>query len=130
MEEDLIAKLLTLPVASTVSNQIYWLTQKQGELPPAIELTKVASLGQVNMDGVDHLVESVVQFDCWATSFATALVLSRAIKALIGTSFTQGATRFQGIFYSGERQSFEDYGEQSPIRYYRVSLDLRLWHNE
>lgn len=131
MEEDLIAKLSeTTALTTLVQNKINWLTIPQGETVPAIVLSKLSSVGQINHDGPDNLYETGIQFDCWAKTFAESSAIRDALKAtLLGAKFTQGDTEFQGCFLDSERDSFEDYGEQSPERYYRCSIDMRVWHN-
>lgn len=132
MEEALVAKLLaTSSITNLVSDRINWMDRQQG-VPdlPALVLTRISQIGQVTNEGPDGLDETTIQFDCLGESFASALSLSRAVKsALVGAKFLQSSVRFQGVFHESERDSFEDLGERSPQRIYRVSVDLRLWHD-
>lgn len=131
MEEDLMARLLATPaITGLTGDRINWETRPQGVATlPALVLQKIADDTQVTLDGANGLIESTVQFDCWAPTKADVLALKRAVRAeLIGARFVHGATAFEGIFLVNERGSFEEPGSEAPERYYRISMDLRIWH--
>ena len=126
MEEALVQYLLASPASALVSNRIYWLQRPQASALPAVTLTRVSAIHNYHHRGDSGLIESRVQVDCWATTFAGAKGASRAIIAhLTGATFEQDGIRFQGAFVDGERDTFE--GDVNPPLY-RASVDFMLWH--
>ena len=129
MENDLMAKLLSIPELAALSNRIYWLAKPQGEKgTPYLVLTKLNTGTQITNDGDDGLHETSIQFDCWATSYEQSLAISRPIKTeLVAARFEEGLTKFTGVFLDNEREGYEDF---EAVRYYRSSIDLRFWYRE
>ncbi|MDP2358017.1 MAG: DUF3168 domain-containing protein [Beijerinckiaceae bacterium] len=126
MEEAFVAHLLASPAAALVSNRIHWLQRPQASAVPAVTLTRVSGVHNYHHGGDSGLMESRVQVDAWAKTFAGAKEVSRAIVAhLTGATFEQGGIRFQGAFVDGERDTFE--ADVNPPLY-RTTVDFMLWH--
>jgi hypothetical protein len=126
MEEALIANLLASSAGPLVSNRIYWLKRPQASAVPAVTLTRISGVHNYHHGGDSGLVVSRVQVDCWATTFAGAKTVSRAIiDHLTGASFEQSGIKFQGAFVDGERDTFE--ADITPPLY-QITVDFMLWH--
>ena len=133
MEEALVAKLLdTTALTALVGERIYWLDRPQGTaVLPQIVLQDWSADHQITMEGPNPLRETLVQIDCWGASQAESLMVGRElIAALEGARFTQDSIDFPGIFFVTRRRTIEPGGTQSASRYYRTSIDFRIWHSE
>ena len=125
MEEHFRALLLnTTAVTDIVSTRIDFGGGPQGQADPRIALWTIGDLENHTMNGPDGLSTGRVQVDCYASTYAGAKTLSRAVRAALdGYSDAD----FQGIFHSGSRDTREG-GSNEAYRPYRVSLDFITNH--
>lgn len=127
LEEDLRSLILAGP---GIPARVYWVQRPQAGDLPAIVLQRITGLPDYHMQGPSGLVESRVQADVWALGYGDAKFLARAlIDHVSGFRGTQGTTNFQAIMIDGERDLFEG-GSNDADRYFRVSIDLMIQHNE
>lgn len=129
MQEDLIAYLLAdAPLVVLVGQRIKWGIQAQPVAKPYLTLNKISGVTEMLYSGPDPLKTSRVQFDCFALTWKSAISVSRALETrLSGAQFTQGTTRFEGVFLDAERESYE--ADATPEdKLHRVSVDYILKH--
>lgn len=131
MEEDLVARLrANSGVAALVALRgarpaVDW--QERGEELPCVTMEMVAPGFGYTFAGADALKGATVQFDCWATSFAAATLLERAVIVALAPAATFGNTQFDAGFVLASRsRQPEDLG--GGIKVFRKSLDLAVWH--
>lgn len=129
MEEDLVALLLEESTLSAlVGSKVWWSQAVQGEAPPYVTLRVISAPRDYHMQGASGLVESRVQIDCDAATYAAAKSVARAVEgALSGFKGTQGNTKFLAVFLDQERDSNEELTGTSK-RMFRTSLDFLIWH--
>lgn len=140
MEEALIRLLLNASgLTALVSTRINWSVRPRDVSDvPAIVLHRIGGLPQITLDGPSGHIQSRVQVDCWALTYASALAVSRAVKSVLngfrgpvsnGASPPTTLSNIQGILPDNEQQSFEVSGTEAAQRYHRVSLDYLIWHD-
>lgn len=126
MEEKLVALLLAnAGVTALVGSRVYWSRRPQGVSLPAIILHRVSGTRNYTMQGSSGFVQSRVQVDCWAQSYAAAKQAARAVIAAV--SGLRNAD-FQGVFVEGEQDTFEIGAGAAELN--RTSLDLIISHPE
>ena len=128
MEESLIALLLaSTGVSDLVSARVNWNRIAPPAAPPYVILRRISGVRDYKLSGATGLVESRVQVDCYGSTYASAKAVARAVEAVLsGYRGTQGATTFDGIFLSAERDLIDD--DESPADLHGVSLDFMVWH--
>lgn len=98
---------------------------------PAIVLHRITGRPDQTMTGPSGLVDSVVQIDCWASTYSAAMGMGRAVKAALAGTRTE---TLRSAFVENERADFEmgdgTAGSSAPANYHRTSLDVRVWHHE
>ena len=126
MEEAIINRLLaTAGVTALVGTRVYPGVRTQGAALPALVFNRISGVRDYTMIEASGQVESRVQIDAWAASYAAAKTLARAVRAsLSGIAGTYSGVEVQGVFLDGERDSFEG---EAPDRLYRVSMDFNVW---
>lgn len=132
MEEQIIAALLADPdVSALVGNKVYPGRVPQGVLPPAIVFNTVASVPEYADGGEIGLTESSIQIDCWAETYGSAKVISRAVsKLLSGKWFTAGDVEFQFVLQDSARDlSTDSVRVNQADYYYRAMLEFTVWHS-
>lgn len=127
MEEALRAGLLAhAALAALVGERVHWNVRPQGRGLPAVVLHRISGGREYHMQGRSELSGALVQADCWATSYAGALALKRAlIDALDALE-----APFQGAFVESERDTFEAVAGPEPgggTVLHRASADIRVW---
>lgn len=127
MEETIVALLLNDSAVSLIAGQrVNWSERGQGAALPAVVLHRISGVRDYHMEGASGLVQSRVQADCWASTYKDAVRLSRAVRAAL-SGYRAGDT--QGAFIDAERQSVEKEADGAQ-RFFRVSLDFKIWHAE
>lgn len=130
MQEDFIAYLLAdAPLAALVpATRIKWVRQAQPTTAPYVTLTVISKVHEMLYEGPDAIVSTRVQIDCFALTWKSAISVARALEArLSGARFTQGSTRFEGVFLDAQRESFEtDVAPEDKL--FRISVDYILKH--
>jgi hypothetical protein len=126
MEEAIINRLLaTAGVTALVGTRVYPGARTQGSSLPALVFNRISGVRDYTMTEASGQVESRVQIDAWAVSYAAAKTLARAVRAcLSGIKGTYSGVAIQGVFLDGERDTFEG---EAPDRIYRVSMDFNVW---
>ncbi|MCR5874365.1 DUF3168 domain-containing protein [Phenylobacterium sp. J426] len=127
MEDELRARLLaaTALVALVPAERIAW-SRRRGM--PAVALWRVSGRPDYHLKGASGLVDSVVQIDCWGSTYEQAKNIARAVKVAL-SGFSDAV--FRGVFIENERDGFEagDGAPSSgaPSNFFRTSLDVRVW---
>lgn len=127
MEEALVARLLAaVAISEIVATRVNWGFRVQAEALPAITLFNVSPGRTYTFKGPSALSGPRVQVDCWASDFATAKALTRAVIVTLEPPATVAGINFQGAFLANERgPSTEDLGGGRVV--HRVSLDFFVW---
>jgi len=127
MKEQLRVRLLADPdVAALVESRISWGSRPRMDCLPAVCLHLISGVRQYHLGGSSDLVQSRVQADCWAQTYAAATQVSRAVIAEL-SGLRDAAMRVQGAFVADERD-LPDEGTAADEILYRVSLDFMIWH--
>jgi hypothetical protein len=112
-----------------VGTRIAWGMNDQGAALPRVSLFRADSVPEYADDGEANLFVSRVQVDCYATTYASAQALGRAVRARVSAVVvTQGATDFQSIYIEDEQDTVETYDGGRNV--FRVRIDLMVWHKE
>jgi hypothetical protein len=107
---------------------VYWVQRPQTSLLPSVVLYRISNIPDYTMDGPSGLIESRVQMDTFAKSYAEAKNTSRIlINNISGFHGTIGDTKFNLVSIDGERDIY-DASENDAERFYRVSVDLLIYH--
>lgn len=131
MEAALIGIVLAdAAIAALVSTRVNWVERPQGEPLPAIVLGRIGGSRDYHTQGASGLVESRIQGDCYATTYAGAKSVARALIALLsGYRGTTGDIEFKGAFVDGERD-FREADPNGSEKLHRVSVDFIIHHSE
>lgn len=117
------------PLTALVGTKIKFGTADQGTAAPYVVLNAISKVQDYLYSGPDALVSTRMQIDCFALTWKSAISVARAIEArLSGAKFTQGSTRFEGVFLDAQRESFEAADATSESKLHRVSVDYILKH--
>jgi hypothetical protein len=130
MEEALRAHLLANTTVNTAcGGRMYWSVRPQGSAYPSCVLTIISRLPDRMFSGPAGLAQARVQVDCYASTYALAKTLFRAIKTVLNnTTFTNSSVVFWG-FAENERD-LTDAGATDADRIHRVSADFLIWHKD
>ena len=122
--EELIRALLLADsgVSSHVSTRVNFGEHPQGQPFPALVLNTISDNEEYTLQGPNGVTAARVQVDCYATSYGSAKLLSRAVRSLL-SGYQSGA--LQGVFLVGSRDSREG-GSDEAERPYRVSMDFMV----
>jgi hypothetical protein len=112
-------------VAALIGTRVSWVERPQGSALPAIVLTRVSTIRQYVHGGQSELVESRVQADCWAASYAAAKAVEAAVLAAL-SGYAGGI--FNAIFAESARDGGRE--NDGPEAIYRVSVDFLVHHTE
>jgi hypothetical protein len=126
MMEEAFRGLLVTSSAVTVhapASRINWGAHPQGDGAPCIVLTLVSDMSGYTLSGGDGLRQSRVQVDCYAATYGSAKLLSRAVLQVLGGH--QDAL-FRGVFHEMARESREG-GTNEAERLFRVSMDFMAY---
>jgi hypothetical protein len=131
MEEALIGQLLaSSSLAALVAARVYPARRPQASDLPAVVLTRVDGVRQYADEGPIDLVQSRVQLDCWARTYAEAKAVARAVRdALLDLEGVYGGVEFQASHLEAERDFAEDGANQAEYLH-RVVLEFLVWHRE
>lgn len=132
-EEDFRTALLAPGVAALVGDRATWAEIPQAQPRPLICLWGITGNPDYTMDGPNGLWSRSVQVDCWAERYAGAKALARAvIAALPAIRGTIGATDFQGVFVTDERDMPAEGAAEGDTteRQFCVQVDLEIWFGD
>lgn len=129
MEEELRQLLLgDATIAGLVGARVHWQRRPQGMPLPAIVLTAVSRTDEPTLDGPTSPVDRRVQVDAYATTYADAKTLERAvISRLHGFRGTRGNIHFLAVFLVTARDLPED-TETGFLS--RASMDFLITYTE
>jgi hypothetical protein len=128
MEEAFRALLMADPEVSGQASQINFGAHPQGRPLPAIVLNTISDIRAVTLTGPHSLRNARVQADCYATTYAAAKLLSRAVVDLCH-GYRGGD--FQGVFLASASDSREDRNSETAAEQpFRVSLDFTIHYNQ
>lgn len=117
-------------VVDSDPRRIAWGMRPRGTALPAVALHLIDGIPDYAMEGPSGLEQARVQADCWGNTYASATLLSRAVKSVLsGLSATQDGIHFQGVFIDSERD-LQDEGTDAEDELFRVSIDFQVWHCE
>jgi len=127
MKEALRARLLAdAELAGLVEQRISWGSRPRMDCLPAVCLHLISGVRQYHLGGASDLVQSRVQADCWAPTYAAATAVSRAVVADL-SGLRDDTMRVQGAFVVDERD-LADEGTAADEILFRVSVDVMIWH--
>jgi len=127
MKEQLRARLLAdAELAGLVAARVSWGARPRMDALPSVCLHLISGVRNYHLGGSSELVQSRVQADCWAATYADATAVSRAVVADL-SGLREPAMRVQGAFVVDERD-LADEGSAADEILYRVSVDLMIWH--
>jgi hypothetical protein len=128
MEESFIAHLLAASsVTAIVANRVFPFSRLQGSALPAVTVQRISGAPLYADDGEAGLLNARMQVDCWATTYATAKTLGRAVTdAFTAFSGTVNGTEFQFVTLENE-QDMREPGANVAEYLYRVILDFEVW---
>jgi len=123
MEESIRALLLASSgVSSLVGTRVNFGTHPQGQPLPAIVLNTISDNEGYTLTGPNGVTQARIQADCYADTYGSAKLLSRAVRSLL-SGYQNGA--LQGVFHVSSRDSREG-GSNEAERPYRVSMDFMV----
>lgn len=100
-------------IVNIIGARIFPLKMPQSVDQPSIVYTRVSGLSGHHMAGRDGLARTRIQVDCWSKSADASSALANLVKdRLDGYRGVMGsgplAVDVQGVFFSDERESFDD----------------------
>lgn len=99
---------------------VNWGIHPNGAGYPGVVLNTIDDLEPTHMRGPDGMSKARVQIDCYGLTYAGAKTTANTIRAALAGA-KQG--RFQGIFFDGLRDSYDD-DKTTPT--HRVSMDFMV----
>lgn len=117
-------RTLLLPAAP----RCYWSRAPQSPAParPYVVLHRISGVRGYTFQGDDGLVESRVQIDVFADTYASVRSTADAITETISG---HRDTNFRGIFIDTER-SLPGLDGPDPNELFRISIDAIVWHRQ
>jgi hypothetical protein len=128
VQEQLRAYLIAdATLSGLIGTRLTWGINDQDAAMPRVTLQRISGAPEYSDEGEVSLGQARVQVDCFATTYAGAVAISRAIRTRIsGARFTQSGVTFD-VFIDAERDDFEPGEGGRDV--HRVSMDLIVWHN-
>ena len=128
MEEAFIAHLLAASgVTAIASTRVYPFSRLQGSAFPAVTVQRISGAPLYADDGEVGLENVRMQVDCWATTYASAKTLGRAVTAAFSAfDGTVSGVEFQFVTLENEHDERET-GANAAEYVYRTSLDFEVW---
>ena len=111
-------------VTDICGERIDWGARLQGDSYPAIAMHLIGDTAGHTLAGSDGLWRGRVQIDCFATDYADAAALAKAVGKVLDGYRQDG---FRGIFLDAKRDNTER-GSNEADRPFRVTMDfLTKW---
>lgn len=98
----------------------------EGQNLPAIAYTRVDSVPVRSLGGYSGLSATRFQFDCWATSYATAKQNSLNLIKLLSP---YRKSPIQAIFLQNESDKYVPPIKSDDTGFFASSIDFIVWHN-
>lgn len=131
-QEALRARLLADgPLAALVGTRIDWVERPQGKPLPAVTLQCIADAHDQHLKGFESLQPARVQYDVWASTFASATAVKNAlIAAAVPAQSGNGHTFARGMVDLPPRDISERItaGDGAAKTIFRVRMDLIHHH--
>lgn len=117
-------------IATLVSDRVYFIKMKQGNVDPCIVFSRISGAGVYHHGGDSGLAMPRYQIDAWSKTGDAATTLANLIKdRLSGYRGVMGsggaAVTVQGAFMLDEREDFDDTVQMS-----RMSRDYAIDYEE
>lgn len=117
-------------IAALVSDRVYFIKMKQGNVDPCIVFSRISGAGIYHHGGPSGLSMPRYQLDSWSKTGDGATALANLIKDRIsgyrGVMGSGGAAvTVQGVFMADEREDYDDVVQMS-----RMSRDYFIDHEE
>lgn len=120
------SRLLANPtVAAAVGTRITWVERPQASGLPAIVLQTISDPRPAHLKDYDAARMTRVQMDVFASSYSSALAITRAAIAALKEPAVVAGKAFGGSFVDSQRDLAEDVGG---TLIHRQSVDLLVWH--
>jgi Protein of unknown function (DUF3168) len=112
-------------VAGAVGARIDWGHRPQGSAYPAIVLQTISDPRPAHLKDYEATRSTLVQLDVYATTYAAALSIAKAVIAALKVPATISGKVFGPAFVDGQRDTVETSGTTN---IHRQSVDLNIWH--
>lgn len=124
---DMQAALRTrlISAGTAAGSRVTWVERPQLSALPAITLQTISDGRPQHLKGFDGARGTRVQIDCWASTYAAALSLARAVIAALQPPAVISGKKFGQAQIDGQRDLGEDV---SGTFIHRQSVDLIIWH--
>ena len=123
---DFQAGLRSRLLAANAAPRVDWMTRPQNSALPAITLQVISDPRETILKGFVGARATRVQCDCWATTYAAALVIARAAIAALKDPVTVSGKKFGNAQVDSQRDLGESVADGSFI--HRQSVDFIIWH--
>lgn len=126
-EVALRARLLRADAVRAIcGDRVSWQLRPEGGALPAITLSTISDVRPRHLKGRDGARSTLVQVDCWATSYGAAHALAMAAIGAIEPPAMIEGKRFGSASIAGPRDLSEELKTGTTI--YRLSVDCSIWH--
>lgn len=110
--------------STTAGTRVYWVDRPQTSALPAVTLQVVSDPRPQHLKGFNTFRRTLVQIDCWASTYATAAALKEAVLAAVVPQNTSNGINFDRAIV----ESSDDSGEMSGgVFVHRQRIDLAVW---
>jgi len=112
-------------LSGLIAGRVYALIAPQKVAPPFVVFTKISEVATGGYCAQDPMVQSVFQFDCYATTYLLATQVAAALRAaLIDFRGPMGDAHVGSIRQEGEAQLLDP-----EPGLFRVSTTMFIWHS-
>lgn len=127
IEEALSSRLTgDVAVSALIATRLYPARLPQDVTYPAVVYTRIDTEPTSAFGTAATLMNSRVQFDCWAKTYSEVKAVANAIRAsLDALDTTILSVRIYGIVYSSELDIFED-----ETQLYRIQSDFQVMYTQ
>lgn len=130
LEEGIYSYLTTYAgLVSLIGTRVYAFRIPQEATLPCMTYQRISTPRRLTHDtsgAGNDLSYPRFQFDCWATTYASAKAIADQLHAALnGRKGTTGGVMVRGALIADERPSYEP-----EANLYRVSCDYIIWHND
>jgi hypothetical protein len=110
--------------ATTAGTRVYWVDRPQAAALPAVTLQIVSDPRPQHLKGFNPLRRTLVQIDCWASSYGAGAALKDAVLAAVVPEATGNGIRFDRAIVESSDDGGEKAGE---VFVHRQRIDLAVW---
>jgi hypothetical protein len=117
-------------LASLVADRIYPNFVPQSAAMPAITYQMISGTTDYDADSYDALNHPRMQIVCWGSTYNSASIVKRALKAIInGYKGTVDSITIQAIFIEDEND-MPNLSDSEQLTRFGKRIDIIIWHNE